>query len=55
MKNEDQTTYFGTLEEACATLYKKGVIVFVDGEYKVSEKGLKKYRESMETAPPPPL
>jgi hypothetical protein len=55
MKTEDGITYYETLEELGVALYKMGLIVFVDGQYKISEKGLKKYRESMETSPPPTL
>jgi hypothetical protein len=52
MKIVDGITYYETLEELGAALYKMGLIVFVDGEYKISEKGKKMCRESMETTPP---
>jgi hypothetical protein len=50
MKIVDGITYYETLEELGAALYKMGLIEFVDGKYQISEKG-KKVRESKTPAP----
>jgi predicted transcriptional regulator len=39
MKTVDGITYYETLEELGAALYKMGLIEFVDGRYQISEKG----------------